>query len=98
MNKKCSKISNKGYFVILRVCKYVSFCLDIVYCLYKKEICYSIWLCVYLLMWTDIIWAVEVSSIFLHMKTERERQLTSQSFADYYPAPNFVRSLSLLSG
>lgn len=75
MNKNCSKVSNKGYFVILDVCKYVIF-LDIVCCLYKKEICFSIWLCVYLLMWMDIIWTVEVSNIFLHMKT-RQRQTAS---------------------
>lgn len=74
----------------------MSFCLDIICCLYKKEIFFSIWLCVYLLMWVDIIWAVEVSSIFLHMKTEKEA--ASQPFADYYSAPDFVHFLSLLSG
>jgi len=74
----------------------MSFSLDIVCCLYKKEICFSKWLCVYLLMWMDIIWTVEISNIFLHTKTETEAD--SQLFADYYSAPDFVCSLSLVSG
>jgi len=74
----------------------MSFCLDIVCCLYKKEIYFSIWLCVYLLVWMDIIWAVEVRSIFLHMKTETEAD--SQLFSDYYSAPDFVGCRGLVIG
>jgi hypothetical protein len=97
MNKNCSKVSNKSYFVIVKVCKCIIF-FDIVCCLYGKEVsCFSIWLCVHLLIWMDIVYrVVTVSSIFLYMKTKTEAN--SQPFADYYSAPDFVRCLNLLSG